>query len=500
MGRAIAGADVRWAMLRALVASLATVAAMILVARGLSPADAGRYQLAEMLILTGATAVNAGHADTGLRFAAAEGPALGARIGRYLLRRSAGLGIGVFAGALAVGWLGASPLPASWWPWLGAAAVAAGLGLVAFGLLQGFGRYRELALAHLVVQPARVLAALGVLAAGGGLIGLLAVLVLAQVVSVLAMGLALHPPLQRPADRLAPDLKARLDRYGWQMAILIVLTVVVWDRSELFFLARYRGPVAVAFYAATFTLASFAMRLLPGLVGGLLTPRAAGLAVHDGPALAELYRDGTRYLFAVAWPMALYGTCFATSLLTLLYGEAYAPAALALPPLLFGAGAGAVAAAEASVKFGIERPDLLLRVAYGAAAINLLLDWWLIPPFGWLGAAWANAAAQVIAVGVGATITVRLLETRFPWGGLLRAAVSGLALTPAWLALAHRWPGWPGMALGLGVLLCCYVPLLWCSGFLTPVDRDRWRALWAPPTGARLPGHPRHGRDHAYRD
>jgi O-antigen/teichoic acid export membrane protein len=487
-------------MTRAMVASAASVAAMILVARGLPPAEAGLYQLAEMLILTGATAVNAGHADTGLRFAAAESSALGARIGRHLLWRSALLGLVTVLGAIAVGALGPSQIPTAWWPWIGVAAVASGLGLVQFGLLQGFGSYRSLALAQLVVQPARVLAGLLALWAGYGLVGLLTVLVLAHLVGSLAMGVALWPHLQAPAPALPKDLKQRLHRYGWQMAILILLTVVVWDRSELFFLAHYSGPVAVAFYASTFTLASFAMRLLPGVVGGLLTPRAAGLSGHDRPALAALYRDGTRYLFAVAWPIALFGTCYATSLLTVLYGEAYAPAALALPPLLFGAGAGAVAAAEASVKFGIERPDLLLRVAYGAAAANLLLDWWLIPPFGWLGAAWANAAAQLIAVSIGAAITIRLLETTFPWRSLLRAAASGLALAPLWWAVAHHWPGLAGMVVGFAGLVGFYPRLLRASGFLTPMDQARWQALWQWPIVSGLQRTTRHGRRHAYRD
>jgi O-antigen/teichoic acid export membrane protein len=500
MGRAIAGTDVRWALTRALVASTATVGSMILIARGLPPAEAGQYQLAEMLILTGATCVNAGHADTGLRFAAAESPALGARIGRHLLGRAAGLGLLVLLAALLAGWLDWGAVPAAWWPWMGLAAVAAGLGLVQFGLLQGFGSYRSLALAQMVVQPARILAGLAVLWAGGGLVGLLAVLVLAHLAGTLALGLALRPHLRQPAPAIEPALKGRLHRYGWQMAILILLTVVVWDRSELFFLAHYSGPVAVAFYASTFTLASFAMRLLPGVVGGLLTPRAAGLTGADRGTLAALYLDGTRYLFAVAWPIALFGSCYASSLLTVLYGQDYAAAAPALPPLLFGAGAGAVAAAEASVKFGIERPDLLLRVAYGAAVVNLLLDWWLIPAYGWLGAAWANAAAQLLAVGIGAAITVRLLETRFPWSSLLRAAASGILLVPVWWWSAQRWPGLAGMAIGAAVLLVFYLPLLVCSGFLTPIDRERWRHLWRRPAFRHVQATTRHGRRHAYRD
>jgi O-antigen/teichoic acid export membrane protein len=499
MGRPIAGADFRWAMTRALVASVATVAGMVLIARWLPPAEAGHYQLAEMLILTGATVVNAGHADTGLRFAAAESATDGARIGRHLLARAGGLGLLVLLAACLVGGAGWRQVPASWWPWIGVAAAAAGLGLVEFGLLQGFGNYRALALAQLVVQPAKVLAGVGVLWTGGDLVGLFAVLVLAHLAGLLAMGLALRPHLRAPSAQLDARLKDRLHRYGWQMAVLILLTVVVWERSELFFLAHYHGPVAVAFYASTFTLAAFAMRLLPGVVGGLLTPRAAGMGGQDRAALAILYADGTRYLFAVAWPIVLYGSCFAVPLLTALYGETYAPAALALPPLLLGAGAGAVAAAEASVKFGIERPDLLLRVAYAAAGVNLLLDWCLIPTFGWLGAAWANATAQVLAVSVGAMITVRLLETRFPWASLLRAAAAGLVLVPAWWLSARQWPGVTGMAVGLSLLLVAYLPLLQLCGFWTPIDRQRWLTLWRLPARQRQ-ATTRLGRDHAYRD
>lgn len=500
MSSAIAVSDVHWAMTRALVASVTTVAAMVLIARGLSPADAGHYQMAEMLVLTGATAVNAGHADTGLRFAASETPERGARIGHHLLRRATlfGLLVVIVACAARFGpWTAVMP---AWLPWLGLAAAAAGLSLVEFGLLQGFGAYRSLARVHLIVLPTRVLAGLGVLWAGGGMTGLLTVLVGAHVVGLFALSWVLRPHLRNPVKALEPDTIVRLHRYGWQMAVLIGLTVIVWDRSELFFLAHYCGPVAVAFYATTFTLASFAMRLVPGVVGGLLTPRVAGLGANEPVKLAELYRDGTRYLFAVIWPIALFGSCFAASLLVILYGPAYAPAALALPPLLLGAGAGAVAAAEASVKFGLERPDLLLRVAYFAAAINLALDWWLIPRYGWLGAAWANASAQLLAVSIGAAITCRLLKTRFPGRSLLKAALAGGLLLPVWWALAHQLPGLLGMALGVAALVGLYPPLLLATGFLTETDRRRWRELWRRSAGKNAQPKAPHGRHHAHRD
>ena len=500
MGRAIAATDVHWAMTRALVASVATVAGMILIARGLTPHDAGHYQFAEMLVLTGANVVNLGNADTGLRFVAAEPPDCGARIGRYLLS-SAGWLAGIVLVLACLASLGAwqAVVPA-WLPWLGLAAGAAGLGLVEFGLLQGFGAYRSLAKVHLTVLPARVFAGLAVLWLGGGLTGLLAVLVGSQVVGLLAMGVALRPHLRAPAATLTPEFRRRLRRYGWQMAVLIGLAVIVWDRSELFFLSYYSGPVAVAYYASTFTLASFAMRLLPGVVGGLLTPKAASMSQSERPKLAGIYQDATRYLFAVVWPIALYGSCFATALLTTLYGPAYAPAATALPPLLLGAGAGAVASAEASVKFGLERPDLLLRGAYVAAVVNIILDWCLIPKYGWLGAAWANALAQLLAVVIGVFITCRLLDTRFPTPSVLRAVFAGGLLIPVWWICSGRWPGLPGMGVGLAALIGLYPPLLLLTGFLTETDRRRWRTLWQ--RAGRGNAHPNsdHGRHHAYRD
>lgn len=478
MAKGIQASDVRWATARGVIASVATVGGAVLVARGLSPGEAGSYQFAEMLVLTGGTLINAGKADTGLRFAAAVAPAMGARLARDLLRLtwlSACLVLGGTALAVGFGW---EPLPTGWLPWLGLAALGTGLNLVFFGLLQGWGAYKRLAIAQALILPGRLLAGLAVLLAGGGLVGLLAVLVASQVLGAGVMYLAARPHLHDPVVRLDDELRGRLRRYRWQMALIIALTVIVWERSEFFFLAYYHNPEAIAFYGAAFMLAAFAMRLLPGIVGGLLTPRAARLADGAHGEIAELYRDGTRYLFAVAWPIALIGSCFAATILATLFGPAYAQAAPALPPLLFGAGAGAVAAAEASVKFGIERPDLLLKVGFGAAVANLTLDWLLIPRYGWVGAAWANSLAQMAAVGVGAVITCRMFGIGFPWGAIARAAIAGLALVPLWLGIAALGTGVWGLLLGTAALLCLYPLLLLASGFVTKADQDRWQALW----------------------
>lgn len=99
-----------------------------------------------------------------------------------------------------------------------------------------------------------------------------------------------------------------------------------------------------------------------------------------------------------------------------------------------------------------------------AAAANVGLNFALVPRYGMMGAAWANAAAYAIQAGLAFTFSQRLYPVRYEYGRVARAVAAAAA---AFLA-ASAVPALPAIA-GLfvrgAIVVSVFAALLWATGF-----------------------------------
>jgi O-antigen/teichoic acid export membrane protein len=258
----------------------------------------------------------------------------------------------------------------------------------------------------------------------------------------------------------------------------------------VFFLGVFRSPAEVAWYALAFGVAVTVMRLLPRSLSFVLPPLASGLyGADDRAGLRTLFDAGSRYLLILAAPLIAGGALLAEPLLTAAYGEAYVPAARAFPLLLLAAGFGAVGSVTASIQTGIERQDLVLKVALAATVVNVGLDLALIPRFGIVGAAAANAVAQVGAVIAGIALTARVLDTPFPVRDCVRilSAAGGVGLLG--FGVAHAVGGTGGLASGIAAAAVTYPLALGLTRALRRGDLERLHAVGRLLPAALRPGY-----------
>lgn len=267
----------------------------------------------------------------------------------------------------------------------------------------------------------------GVVALGGGVLGLTAGATLVTTVSCLLQ--------RRQARRLYPDRSAPLSPAGRSellaylapLSAVAVLDTVVWDRSELLFLRLYSTSAEIAFYSIAFGLATRAM-VVPDVLAGTLLPALASL--HGRGAREEfrrVYREAMRLVALVGTPLAAIGAAVAPGLIVVLYGDPYRPVAPLLAPLLAVSLVGVMRQVAWAALRAIGDRRWALHATWASAVINLALAAWLIPRHGTWGAVAANAAAQLLAsalaflaVGVRARCSVPLLD-------VARVAVAGLA-------------------------------------------------------------------------
>jgi O-antigen/teichoic acid export membrane protein len=286
-----------------------------------------------------------------------------------------------------------------------------------------------------------------------------------------------------PMGKVTPELRKRIFSYSGQALVLMLLNVVVWDRSDLVILKILNPDIKqVTFFSIAFNLTERA----------LMFPRTFGISLGvtmmaqygRGPeALNRLVVSGAKYALLLALPLLLGMACLSGPTALLLYGHRYAPlipvlsiaAVLAIPK--------ALSAPPTTLLQTTENQGFLIWVGCCCGALDLLLDVLLTPHYGATGAAWANGVAQTVAT---ACIWVRvrnLFRLRLPFGEFGRIAASGAAMAAAALVVAHLLPGYSGMFLAIVAGAFVWCACLRLTRAVAAEDRDRLLLI-----GTRLPG------------
>ena len=127
-----------------------------------------------------------------------------------------------------------------------------------------------------------------------------------------------------------------------------------------------------------------------------------------------------------------------------------------------------------------------------AAAVNIVLNFALIPRFGIVGAAWANGAGYGVQAAVGYAMSQRFYPIQYEWGRLLRVCGAAIAAT----AVARMLPAItlpvsarsmlapvPDLLLRGVTVIIVFVGLLAVTGFFHAAELRRLAALRQRRTG-----------------
>lgn len=283
-------------------------------------------------------------------------------------------------------------------------------------------------------------------------------------------------PTNGPRAALPKTLKVELLHFFVDATILLVLRLVIWNRSAVFFLERLCDMSQLAFYSVASTFASLPTQLaLP-----LTNAATSSLFAERGRGGANFQRYTIiywRYLALVVAPCAV-GLCVLSGPVVLtLYGDKYAPA---VPVLMVSMLLGIIPALvdPASTYVTAENGQRkLVRWSLVAAGIVLVLDWVFVKAFCSLGAAFADGLGKgVTTLGIW-FIASRAFGLKLPYGYgvrlLLAAAFMGIVVAP----VALTAPAFVSMVVGppLGVL-AFFVGLRFARA-LDVEDADRLQAI-----------------------
>jgi O-antigen/teichoic acid export membrane protein len=350
------------------------------------------------------------------------------------------------------------------------------------GVLEAAQRFGAVNAVRVPASGALYLLPLAGVALGLRLPGILALMLLARLVTVVVfswMAVRLFPALARP--RVQVSSLGELFRFGSWAAVSTVLAPLMMYLDR-FMLGALAGVAAIAYYAPPFELA-VRLSLVPAAVVATLFPAFSMLmARRDTVRLQRLVGQAVAFVLLALGPVAIVLMAGAHDLLELWLGAEFAAeGARALQIMLAGVLINALAYVPFTLIQAIGRPDVTAKLHLVELPVHLLLTWLFISRWGVPGAALAWTARVSIDTVLLFWAAARLHEfpltalatARIPRAAALLAAFGGGVVLVTGLV-----PGtWARLGL-LAVAFSVMVPILWRWG-LGAADRDSLRGLLA---------------------
>jgi O-antigen/teichoic acid export membrane protein len=205
-------------------------------------------------------------------------------------------------------------------------------------------------------------------------------------------------------------LKDRLTRGLNNSLLIFTLDVIVWQRSEMVWLARGHGASALGFYALSATISTHVIDIAPTLLSTCILPsllrHIPGQRYTNAP---EAFVKTSCYIALLAVPLCLGLILFCPWLISFCFGNAYLPAVTPLRILLISAAFGSIATVSLTHLAKDKRSQAQIWLGVATAGLNIALAVPLIAIWGMTGAALASAAAQVISAAGSIMICRKLI-------------------------------------------------------------------------------------------
>ncbi|MDQ5896582.1 MAG: hypothetical protein QG612_668 [Pseudomonadota bacterium] len=445
----------------------------MLIARGLGPADFGRYAylvwLSGMLVLM----MNHGLTTSAIRFVS-ESLGRESRVDAQDVHRRLQRWQGWSLLIVGLVFLAALPAlrPAGWEGHLTLFAAVALLAsfskawyLFSISVAKGYGRF------GIEASSVSLLSLINL--AGAGVMALLGSPLSGYMVLFLVISIA-HPLMAarqlRRADihkgkrEIDEELLARVKPHlAWTMVSTLVATFSN-KAIETYLLNHMAGAEAVGFFTIAATLARGGVDLLSsGLMTVLMPVLANAYGAGGEKRIHRLGSDAVRYFHFLGLLLTGIGFFWARPAIELTYGPSYAPAIFALQMMVLVRGVTLSYAAFGALLTVTDNQRLRAAEAGFAIVASAGMALWLVPTHGLDGAIYAHMVSTLAVFCFTFVCVRRVLRMPLPVGDLLRmnaAAVSAALLCFGVLSLSPAPSVWHQLLVGVLYLIVYLIATL----------------------------------------
>jgi O-antigen/teichoic acid export membrane protein len=243
----------------------------------------------------------------------------------------------------------------------------------------------------------------------------------------------------------------RLVGIGTPLAVASML-VAAYGRIDQFLVFTLAGSRDAGLYSAMYrVLDSWAF--LPGSLLTTLGPLLAASWPADRRRLLAASRLAAEYLTIGSLGILALVLATADPLVKALFGADFADAAPALPVLAGAFVAIAYGYLSDNLLLVLNLQRRLLVIALGGLCVNVAANALLIPPYGFMAAAWTTLGTELFVEAIAVWLLLRALDVRRPRVGRIgRIALAAGALAGALELLEHAGTPLVGMLAAAGVL------------------------------------------------
>ena len=189
------------------------------------------------------------------------------------------------------------------------------------------------------------------------------------------------------------------------------ITLNVYSYVDVIMLATMRGNQEVGWYSAAYRLYEGPV-LVPTIVGTVFMPLLSRLWVENRQQFVVRLRHGILLVVAAAIAVSVVGIAVSQWVIVISFGTEFGESAIALRILLLGAVFVFTINFLQTALISIDRQKIVLIVAVTGLVANVLLNVFLIPAYGFLGASAATVAAEIIACGMLIVFVVKIVRSK----------------------------------------------------------------------------------------
>ena len=248
-----------------------------------------------------------------------------------------------------------------------------------------------------------------------------------------------------------PSIKVDLSffRYLVKTAVFFALCEVLWMiyfRIDIVMLAKIRGETEVGWYNAAYVIVNF-VTLISMLLMQAMFPVLSSLYEKGRDKLKETAESLFRYLIIIALAIAPILFVLSNKIINIIYGAGYSNSINALKVLIFVILFLFPGNLFAHILASSNRHKQLALANFIGVVINIVLNYILIPKYGYIGAGVATIITEVILC-----LLLYNLMSRFIKISSLRIVVSvlpGLAAMVLIINLAANFPVIPVILISL---------------------------------------------------
>jgi len=185
---------------------------------------------------------------------------------------------------------------------------------------------------------------------------------------------------------------------AWPMAAT-AMSVILFFRIDVVMISVIRDTTAVGFYSVAYTL-SGASLVVPSVLVTALLPMLSKLHKDSRQSFRDACAQVTKYLIYFALPMAFFVTLWAKPIVYLLYGASFDPSVAALQILIWSAVPMFVSSVLGTAFIAANLQMLNMKLNFFAAALNVILNVFLIPAYSYYGASLATVVAAACGLAL----------------------------------------------------------------------------------------------------